>query len=242
MEYCSTLNRFLTHEDGHTSYFRRWKHDYQGALCEFGETVLFRTPGKPKNKADIAWYTRNWLGRDTEADESIVYCEGAVHKVRAVKRVIPSKQWNTELHKSLNSTPFRHWFRTSAFNGCLWLCGSTTWTGAWGPRKRRLTMPLLPESPGSSGSFFTFLCFFFFFFFFLSFLPPTAFFSSSIIFFPPFFSFFFRLSFGPGPCCAACASNMSPGPFEFIFFLIHLLLTTRNQWGHWNDRTLMLDS
>ena len=47
-----------------------------------------------------------WLGKDTEADESIVHCEGSVYKVRTVKRVIPSKQWNTELHKSLNSTPW----------------------------------------------------------------------------------------------------------------------------------------
>ena len=29
-----------------------------------------------------------------------------MHKVPTIKRVIPSKQWNTELHKSLNSTPW----------------------------------------------------------------------------------------------------------------------------------------
>ena len=100
------LNRFLTHEDGHTSYFRRWKKDYQGALCEFGETVLFRVPGKRKNKADTAWHTGIWIGKGTEADESIVQCEGTFLKVRAVKRVIPSKQWNTDLHKLTNSTPW----------------------------------------------------------------------------------------------------------------------------------------
>ena len=112
----------------------RWKSDYQGALCEFGETVLFRMPGKLRNKADAAWYTRIWLGKDTEADGSIVHCEGAVYKVRTVERVIPSTQWNTELHKSLNSTPWdpkgkdtTDWFCT--FNGCLWSCETTTWTG-----------------------------------------------------------------------------------------------------------------
>ena len=100
------LNRFLTHEDGHTSYFRGWKRDYQGALCEFGETVLFRMPGKLKNKADSAWHTGIWLGKDTEVDQSIVQCEGTVLNVRTIKRVIPSKQWNTELCKLLNSTPW----------------------------------------------------------------------------------------------------------------------------------------
>ena len=61
------------------------KKDCQGALCEFGETVLFRTPGKLKNKADTAWHTGTWIGKDTEADESIVQCEGTVLKVRTVK-------------------------------------------------------------------------------------------------------------------------------------------------------------
>ena len=98
------LNRFLAHEDGHTSYFRRWKKDYQGALCEFGETVLFRMPEKLKNAADTARHTGIW--KDTEADESIVQCEGTVLKVRTVKRIIPSKPWNTDLHKLLNSTPW----------------------------------------------------------------------------------------------------------------------------------------
>ena len=63
-------------------------------------------PGKLRNKADTAWHTGTWLGKDTEADESIVQCDGTILKVRAVKRVIPSRQWNTELHKSLNSTPW----------------------------------------------------------------------------------------------------------------------------------------
>ncbi len=63
-------------EDGHTSYFRRWKRDYQGALCDFGETVLLRMPGKRKNKADTAWHTGIWLGKYTEADASQgSYCQ-----------------------------------------------------------------------------------------------------------------------------------------------------------------------
>ena len=100
------LNRFHTHEDGHTSYFKRWKRDYQEPLCEFGETVLFRMPEESRNEDDAAWHTGIWLGKDTEADESIVHCESTVHKVRTVKRVISSKRWNTALHKLLNSTPW----------------------------------------------------------------------------------------------------------------------------------------
>ena len=100
------LNRFHTHEDVHTSYFKRWKRDYQEPLCEFGETVLFRMLEESRNEADTAWHTGIWLGKDTEADESIVHCEGTVRKVRTVKRVISSKRWNTALHKLLTSTPW----------------------------------------------------------------------------------------------------------------------------------------
>ena len=46
------------------------------------------------------WKTKP-IGKDTEADESIVQCEGTVLKVRTEKRVIPSKQWNADLHKLL---------------------------------------------------------------------------------------------------------------------------------------------
>ena len=100
------LNRYMTHEDGQTSYFRRWKKDYQTGLCEFGETVLFRMPGKLKDKADTAWHEGIWLGKDTEADESLVFGNGTMHKVRTVRRVVPSKQWNKKLHQALNVTPW----------------------------------------------------------------------------------------------------------------------------------------
>ena len=100
------LNRYMTHEDGQTSYFRRWKKDYQTGLCEFGETVLFRMPGKLKDKADAAWHEGIWLGKDTEADESLVFGNGTMHKVRTVRRVVPSKQWNKKLHQALNVTPW----------------------------------------------------------------------------------------------------------------------------------------
>ena len=100
------LNRFHTHEDDHTSYFKRWKRDYQESLCEFGETVLFRMPEKSRSTDDTACHTGKWLGKDTEADESIVHWEGTIHKVRTVKRVISSKRWNTAQHKLLTSTPW----------------------------------------------------------------------------------------------------------------------------------------
>ena len=100
------LNRYMTHEDGQTSYFRIWKKDYQTGLCEFGETVLFRMPGKLCDKVDTAWYEGIWLGKDTEADGSLVFGNGTMHKVRTVRRVVPSRKWNKTPHKTLNVTPW----------------------------------------------------------------------------------------------------------------------------------------
>ena len=76
------LNRYMTHEAGQASYFRRWKKDYQTGLREFGETVLFRMPGKLKDKADTAWLDGIWLGKDTEADESLVFGNGTMQKFK----------------------------------------------------------------------------------------------------------------------------------------------------------------
>ena len=101
-----TLNRFLTHSYGNTSYFRRWGKNYSSTVCEFGETVLFRYSGKLKDKGDTAWSTGIWLGHDTEADEYIVSTGTGIIKVRTIKRQVPSKQWDQELFLKLQATPW----------------------------------------------------------------------------------------------------------------------------------------
>ena len=45
-------------------------------------------PEESRNEDDTAWHTGIWLGKDTEADESIVHCEGTVyipHDQRLIK-------------------------------------------------------------------------------------------------------------------------------------------------------------
>lgn len=92
-----------THTDGLTSYCRRWGKDYTSYLCELGECVLFKLPVELKETGDTAWHTGLWLGRDTEADENIVFHETrGVIKVRTVRRQVPSKQWNQELLMKLS--------------------------------------------------------------------------------------------------------------------------------------------
>ena len=37
-------NRYATHTDGNTSFYRRWSKEHRTPLCEFGEAVLYQLP------------------------------------------------------------------------------------------------------------------------------------------------------------------------------------------------------
>jgi hypothetical protein len=77
---------------------------FVSGLCEFGECVLFRTPGKLREKGNTAWFKGIWQGRDTEADENIVFTGTDVVKVRTTKRNVPSARWDRELFLTFLST------------------------------------------------------------------------------------------------------------------------------------------
>ena len=49
------FNRYQLHDDGKTSYERRWNKQYYKPICEFGETVLFNYAEESQNKTTIAW-------------------------------------------------------------------------------------------------------------------------------------------------------------------------------------------
>ena len=76
------LNRYLVHSDGGTSCFTRWGRNYEGGLCCFCEVVQAKIIGpKFSRKSDAPWQTALWLGRDTEADETIIALPDGVRKV-----------------------------------------------------------------------------------------------------------------------------------------------------------------
>lgn len=97
----------MTHVDGLTSYCRRWGKDYASYLCEFGESVCCSSYlGNSKKKVTLHGIP-DWLGRDTEADENIVFHEiRGVVEVRTVRRQVFSKQWSQELLMKLSCTPW----------------------------------------------------------------------------------------------------------------------------------------
>ena len=42
------VNRYVIHSDGYTSFERRWGRNYERAICEFGEALLYLPPQHKK--------------------------------------------------------------------------------------------------------------------------------------------------------------------------------------------------
>ena len=62
-----TVNRYVIHSDGYTSFECRWGRNYERAICEFGETLLYLPPQHKKlPKADLRMQKCIWLGKVSE--------------------------------------------------------------------------------------------------------------------------------------------------------------------------------
>ena len=78
-----TINRYVVHSDGYTTLERRWGRNYERAIVEFGETLLYMPPhGKSLPKAELRMQKCIWLGKVSETG---VNKEG-VTKVRKYAR------------------------------------------------------------------------------------------------------------------------------------------------------------
>ena len=60
-----TVNRYVIHSDGYTSFERCWGRNYERAICEFGKTLLYLPPQHKKlPKADLRMRNRRRLPRN----------------------------------------------------------------------------------------------------------------------------------------------------------------------------------
>ena len=91
------INRYLIHSDGLTSYQRRWERDYKHAICEFGETVLYRVPAKQLVKGDLALHKAIWLGVDDSNGESFVGTTEGVIRARTIRRLQQDFKYDEQL-------------------------------------------------------------------------------------------------------------------------------------------------
>ena len=101
-----TVNRYVIHSDGYTSFERRWGRNYERAICEFGETLLYLPPQHKKlPKADLRMQKCIWLGKVSETGENYVATETGVQKVRTVRRLQVTR---LQLRPRATKQSFRH--------------------------------------------------------------------------------------------------------------------------------------
>ena len=98
------VNRYLCNAAGTTAFERRWGKRYNGFICRFGETVLFRQQRATKGMP--AFVRGIWLGKDTESDQHFVADSSGVFKTRSVKRLPPAQQADFQLLQSVVARPW----------------------------------------------------------------------------------------------------------------------------------------
>ena len=100
-----TVYRYVIHPDGYTSFERRWGRNYERAICEFGETLLYLPPQHKKlPKADLRMQKCTWLGKVSETGENYVATEQGV--LRTVRRLQPAFKCDLALLNKVSGTPW----------------------------------------------------------------------------------------------------------------------------------------
>ena len=101
------LNRYAIHNDGKTSYFRRWNKERKTPLCEFGETIQYMIPHyKRMPKLESRFYNGIWLGKDTMTSESIIGIQGKISRTRTIRRQIEPDKYDRQLMDIINAPPW----------------------------------------------------------------------------------------------------------------------------------------
>ena len=78
------------------------------ALAEFGETVLYYVPAKPRRNLDACWLPGVYRGRTFNADEHYLgTASGGVVRSRSVSRVAEETRWDAGLTFGISGTPGR---------------------------------------------------------------------------------------------------------------------------------------
>ena len=101
-----TLNRHQVGKDGMTAYRRLRGKDHEVKVAEFGECVLYMTPGiTGKNKLDARWEKGIWLGIRDRSGEIIVGTPEGCMKVRSIRRRPDEERWIREGWHSMRGVP-----------------------------------------------------------------------------------------------------------------------------------------
>ena len=99
-------NRYQLHQDGKTSFERRWEKNYRKHICEFGETILFQYSAGIPDKTTSSWDYGIWLGRCTQSYEHFVGTKDNIYRTRTVRRLPEKDKYDVKLLEAILSTPW----------------------------------------------------------------------------------------------------------------------------------------
>ena len=121
------LNRHAIHNDGKTSYFRRWNKEHKTPLCEFGETIQYMVAHHKKMPTlESRLYKGIWLGKDTMTSESIIGILGKIIRTRTIRRQIEPEKYDRQLMDIINAPPWTPVTPTEALQPAMMIPANTT--------------------------------------------------------------------------------------------------------------------
>ena len=121
------LNRYAIHNDGKTSFFRRWNKEHKTPLCEFGLTIQYMVAHHKKMpKLESRFYKGIWLGTDTMTSESIIGISGKIIRTRTIRRQIEPEKYDRQLMDIINAPPWTPVSPTEALQPAMLIPASTT--------------------------------------------------------------------------------------------------------------------
>ena len=121
------LNRYAIHNDGKTSYFRRWNKEHKTPLCEFGETIQYMVAHHKKMpKLESRFYKGIWLGKDTMTSESIIGISGKIIRTGTIRRQIEPEKYDRQLMDIINAPPWTPVIPTEALQPAMLIPANTT--------------------------------------------------------------------------------------------------------------------
>jgi len=111
-----TTSRYRVRGDGTTAFFGVYGHEYQGEICGFAETVLFKAPAshtrqkkgnRRQHKADSVWTKGIWVGKTNNNDEHILLTPEGKYNARSVRRLEETRRYDVELFDKIAGLPWQ---------------------------------------------------------------------------------------------------------------------------------------
>ena len=99
------LNRYLIHNDGNASFYRRWGKEHKTPI--FAETVQYMAQtAKTMPKLEQRFFKGIWLGKDTATNEHIIGIANRVVRARTIRRMVLPDNFDKQLLDIINSYPW----------------------------------------------------------------------------------------------------------------------------------------